>query len=148
MAGLMIFGLLTSDSLAKNRPRGRFFYWGTIKLDSDPLYKERSAPCQNDVAPCVGWGDKGPPDAGLWLRPTGIEESLVWSALPAFILGEMIVHGLSALGVSQVASFFVSVPLLIFVWYYSLGWLIDRWWQRRTRYAHQLASPRSPADVS
>jgi hypothetical protein len=30
-------------------------------------------------------------------------------------------------GASEIWSFMVLMPLLIGVWYYTIGWLIDRW---------------------
>jgi hypothetical protein len=57
------------------------------------------------------------------------------SALPAFLVGVAIVRGLGHLGVNEVWSFFTSMPLLIFAWYYFIGWLIDRLKSRRTQRA-------------
>jgi len=48
------------------------------------------------------------------------------SALPAFIASLVIVTVLGRFGVSQVASFMVSMPLLLAAWYYFVGWRIDR----------------------
>jgi hypothetical protein len=33
---------------------------------------------------------------------------------------------LSNLGIDEVLTFMVSMPILIFAWYYLVGWLIDR----------------------
>jgi hypothetical protein len=52
-------------------------------------------------------------------------------ALPAFLVGTGVVHGLARLGVSEVISFMVSMPLLIFAWFYLVGWLVDRRLRRR-----------------
>jgi hypothetical protein len=44
----------------------------------------------------------------------------------AFLVGVGIVHGLARVGISEVTSFMVSMPLLIFAWFYFVGWLLDR----------------------
>jgi hypothetical protein len=41
----------------------------------------------------------------------------------AFIIGEIVIHGLARLGVSEVTSFMISMPLFIFGWYYSVAWI-------------------------
>jgi hypothetical protein len=53
------------------------------------------------------------------------------SALPAFVVGEFAVHGLGRMGISQVSSFMFLMPVLIFAWYYFIGWLLDRWISKR-----------------
>jgi hypothetical protein len=56
------FALLTYHSLRVNRQSqkatGRYFWWGTIRLDSDPLNRqpERSTPCK-EGSDCVGWDE-------------------------------------------------------------------------------------------
>src|SRR5262249_61488274 len=64
-------------------------------------------------------------DAG-WLA-----KALVISAVPAFIAGAFIVRGLGHLGINEVWTFAVSMPLLIAGWFYLIGWVIDRWRYRR-----------------
>jgi hypothetical protein len=49
------------------------------------------------------------------------------SALAAFIVGAFAVGGLEKLSLSQVSSFVFLMPVLISVWYYFVGWLLDRW---------------------
>jgi hypothetical protein len=49
------------------------------------------------------------------------------SALAAFIVGGFAVGGLEKLSLSQVSSFVFLMPVLISVWYYFVGWLLDRW---------------------
>jgi hypothetical protein len=51
---------------------------------------------------------------------------LMLSALPAFVFGTAVVRGLASLGVSEVWSFAIVMPLLISAWFYFVGWLIDR----------------------
>lgn len=52
-------------------------------------------------------------------------------AIPAFIVGSLVVALSGRLGVSQVWSFMLSMPLLIAAWLYWVGRLIDGW--RRPR---------------
>ena len=63
---------------------------------------------------------------------------LMISAIPAFAVGAIAVGGLGRLGISQVSSFMVLMPLLISTWYYALGLLIDRCVGRKS---HQLQIP-------
>jgi len=47
--------------------------------------------------------------------------------------------GLGRLGVSQVLTFMVLMPVLIFVWYYFIGWLLERGirrWQKPSMPTH------------
>jgi hypothetical protein len=62
----------------------------------------------------------------VWVEPGWLARFLMLSALPAFLVGLGIVHGLSRVGVSQVSSFMISMPLLILAWFYFVGWLLDR----------------------
>jgi len=54
------------------------------------------------------------------------------SALPAFAISVLIVSGLGHLGINENWSFLISLPPLIFAWFYFVSWLVDRWiFQRR-----------------
>jgi hypothetical protein len=64
------------------------------------------------------------------------------TALPAFAAGGVLVRGLGRLGVSQVSTFMVLMPLLIFTWYYFIGRLVDRWRDKRTLTKRKAAFPR------
>jgi hypothetical protein len=57
-------------------------------------------------------------DSGVLAR------ALIFSAIPAFLLGPLITVELGRLGISEVLTFMVSMPLLIGSWFYLLGWLI------------------------
>jgi drug/metabolite transporter (DMT)-like permease len=48
-----------------------------------------------------------------WIEPAPLALLLVLAALPAFVAGVFVFRGLGRLGISEVASFFVSMPLLI-----------------------------------
>jgi hypothetical protein len=50
-----------------------------------------------------------------WIDPGMAAEILMIAAFPAFAVSAVIVGGLGRLGVNQVWSFMISMPLLIFV---------------------------------
>jgi hypothetical protein len=54
-------------------------------------------------------------------------------ALPAFLGTAGIVSGLARLDVSEITSFFVSMPFLTVAWFYFIGWMFDRWHGKRER---------------
>ncbi|MGB9465504.1 MAG: hypothetical protein WBR10_10350 [Candidatus Acidiferrum sp.] len=49
------------------------------------------------------------------------------SAIPAFVVEAVVIGGLGRIGINEIWGFMISMPLLIFAWYYFVGWLIDRW---------------------
>ncbi len=65
--------------------------------------------------------------AGTWVDPGWLDKALLYSALPAFLVEGLLLALLGRLGVNQVITFFVSMPLLIAAWFYFVGWLVDRW---------------------
>lgn len=69
----------------------------------------------------------------IWVDPGHLAKSLVLTALPAFALGAIVVEGLAHVGVSEVWSFGAALPLLIFAWFYSVGWLVDHWFRKRSQ---------------
>ena len=125
VVGLVLFAGVTYDSLRLNseirHPPGQYFYWSFIRLDSDPN------PCKGGNAECISWDH--PYEARI--EPGPLTLLLTLPAFPAFVVGIVIVHGVWRLGISEVTSFFVSMPLLISAWYYFIGWLVDRWRDRR-----------------
>ena len=63
-----------------------------------------------------------------------MQKALVFTAIPAFLVGLAIVRGFARLGVSEVTTFMSTMPLCITLWFYSVGWLFDRWtYKRRVR---------------
>jgi hypothetical protein len=68
----------------------------------------------------------------ILVDPGYLAKSLVLTALPAFALGAVVVRGLAHIGVSEVWSFGAVMPLLIFAWFYFVGWLIDRCVRKRS----------------
>jgi hypothetical protein len=63
---------------------------------------------------------------GIWVDPGTVTRTFMAFAMPAFLLSAVIVGGLRRLGINQIWSFMISMPLLIFGWFYFVGSLIDR----------------------
>ena len=132
--GLLLFAAVTIRSASLNEhdeshPQ-KYFWWSSLRLDTDPLNQHPiapvQAPCPEGKANCAGWELRE-----RWVTPALVDRALVLSALPAFLAGSAIVAGLSKLGVDEVLTFMVSMPILIFAWYFSVGWLLERWSLRR-----------------
>jgi len=86
-------------------------------------------PCRPEITNCSEWWEI----RGVIVDPGPILSTLLLSGLPAFFVTARLVHGLGRLGINEVYTFFVAAPLLLFAWYYFLGWLLDRLWARRKR---------------
>jgi hypothetical protein len=126
LVGLAMFLLVTYHEVQFNhelfrRQNNRYFYWSSIRLDSDPLNRHSKI-----EPPCKPEEDCGFEPLSVWVDPGWPTRVLEYSALPAFVIGVVIVVALSRVGISEVASFLISMPLLIGAWFYLLGWLIDR----------------------
>jgi len=138
--GLSLFIALTHNSLRMNREiqrtPSRYFWWTSIQLDSDPLNrhpKSTTTPCKNGEENCENWELRH-----IWVDPSWMAEFLMLSALPAFVVGTAVVRGLAHLGVSEVWSFMIVMPLLILAWFYFVGWLTDRWVHKRSQRPNML----------
>jgi hypothetical protein len=125
VVGLLLFAGESYRSWQCSRGRctpKRYFHWSAFRLDSDPLNRHPLPPTPrkkglNGFA--VKWD--------IPVEPGWAARSLVLTAVPAFLLGYGVVtKALATVGISEVASFMVSMPLLILAWYYSVGWLLDR----------------------
>jgi hypothetical protein len=132
MIGLILFTAVTYRSMPANEheqeaPR-KYYWWSSLRLDSDPLNKnpQLAVPCANEKQNCSNGEFPNVKIAPRWL-----DRLLIVSALPAFLAGAAIVVVLSKLGLDEVLTFMVSMPILLFVWYYFIGWLIERWSYRR-----------------
>ena len=104
--------------------------WSAIRLDSDPAHRRNRgvAPCEEGKENCVSWDLQD-----TWVDPGLLENFLLLTAFPAFVLGKLFVALLGRLGINQVWSFMLSLPILIFAWYYFIGFLLDRWIRRRAQ---------------
>jgi len=127
IVGLVLFGLVTRDSMRMNsqlhRIPNRYFWWASFRLDSDPLNRRPIDPsrCGGNDENCVQWDL---PDVWVdWGWPT---KSFTVLSIPALAVGVALTLGLGRLGVSEVWTFMISMPLLVFAWYYCVGILIDR----------------------
>ena len=134
--GIILFSVVSYHSLRVNRgiqrAPSRYFWWSATRLDSDPVNKRNwnwgATPCQNSKENCSRWDLET-----IWVDPSLVEQFLILSALPAFIMGGLAVRGLGTIGINQIWSFMLSMPILICAWYYLIGWLLDRWISRRSR---------------
>jgi hypothetical protein len=130
--GLILFADVTYNSFRMNREiqhtPNRYFWWSSTRLDSDPLNRHAldTESCNDSVEKCAGRTTEF-----ILVHPGWIAKSLMLSAFPAFMLGLVIVRGLGRRGFSEVTSFVVLMPLLVFAWYYFVGWVIDRWKYKR-----------------
>jgi hypothetical protein len=135
LIGLILFGAETYDSLSVNRQLhripSRYFWWSSIRLNADPLNKRSRistpASCREATENCTSWDLEN-----IWITPGLLARSLMLSAFPAFMLGVIISLVLGRLGVNEISSFMLSMPLLVFAWYYFVGWLVDRVKQRHS----------------
>ena len=102
----------------------RYFYWGSIRLDSDPLERHPISktviPCKNGEKDCFCWGEPV-----VWIDPGWDEKAFVVSALPALLLTKLAKEAFARFGISSVITFFVSMPLFLSAWFYLIGWWID-----------------------
>lgn len=128
LVGLILFFGETIHSVRFNltnyRSSYRYFWWGATRLDKTPGQLTLPIPCHstsNPIEDCNSWEPEY-----IWTGPSVIEDLLILAALPAFAMGLVIVEGLGRIGVNQVTSFFVSMPVLICVWFYLAGLLADR----------------------
>jgi hypothetical protein len=132
VTGLILFAVVSYRSALANHETqnapGKYLWWSSLRLDSDPLNEHPIpvSPCENAKAKC-GNDDL----ADKKVAPGWSDKLLIISALPAFLAGAGIVMGLSMAGIDEVLSFMVAMPILLFAWYYFIGWLIDRWRRRR-----------------
>ena len=127
--GLILFSAETYHSFRVQREiehvPSRYFWWSAIRLDTDPASKRHEIsrrPCLDDKENCTSWDIQD-----RWVDPGWMQTFLLVSALPAFAIGGLAVRSLGKLGISQLSSFLVLMPILIICWYCFVGWLLDRW---------------------
>ena len=120
--GTILFSVVSYHSLCVDRETpSRYFWWSSIRLDSDPSNRGNwgAMPCQDGKENCWELRNK-------WVDPGLLEEFLMLSALPAFVVGGFAVRTLGTMGINEVSSFMLLMPVLICAWYYFIGWLLDR----------------------
>jgi hypothetical protein len=132
IVGLILFTAVTIRSAKFNahdesHPR-KYFWWSSLRLDTDPLNRHPvpAQPCSDGGQNCAEWMLRA-----QWVTPSIVDRVLAISGLPAFFVGALIVAVCSNLGIDEVLAFMVSMPVLLFCWYYFVGWLIDRWLYKR-----------------
>src|SRR5437879_5402436 len=117
IAGLLLFAGETYESVRMNHRWNspRYFWWSFVRLDADPLNRHRPVvpSCREAAENCNSW------DLPLVIvDPGGLAKLVVWSGLPAFAFGSVIVLSLGRLGINEIWSFMISMPLLLLSWYY------------------------------
>jgi hypothetical protein len=127
--GLIVFSVISYNSFRWHRQYAKdshIFQWSSIHLDSDPLNRHpsifRHPQCPPEQPNCFEWDL-----STLAVEPGFLTRALMLSAFPAFIVGVVVVDLLGRVGVSQVASFMVSMPILIFAWFYLVGRALTKW---------------------
>ena len=134
--GLTLFTFISYGSfrMSKERPilrSGHFFYWGAVRLNSDPLNKHVQPPkpkaCPEGQTGCMEWDPET-----IWIEPGVPQKILILSAIPAFLVEIAFLNAAAKLGISQIPVFFISMPISIFAWFYFIGWLFDRRRYKRT----------------
>lgn len=128
--GLLLFVLEVYDSNRDwkiHASPSRYTWWASIRLDSDPMNRDprsRGINAENRAR----W------DGPLKIVDPGYLANVsFFSGVPAFLASMVITAALGRLGISQVLTFMISTPILLFAWYYVLGWLLDRWRRRSPR---------------
>lgn len=135
IAGLLLFALGTYGSVRFNRLNrayaGKYFYWSSIRLDSDPANRRNDAP-----SPCIAQSPEKPcwESLSIWVDPGWLAKTFIISALPAFLIGRPIVHAFAIFGISEVITFMILMPVLIFAWYYFVAWVFSRLLSRWRRH--------------
>jgi hypothetical protein len=130
LIGLAVYGAETLHSLRVDREihrtPSRYFWWSSIRLDSNPLNKPVPVVkgCEG-VENCSSWDLPN-----MWVSPGVLAKFLMLSAFPAFIVCFLVLSGLRRFGINEFWSFMVCMPLLLFAWYYLVGWMVDRFRNR------------------
>lgn len=125
--GIILFSVVSYHSFrAHRRLPSRYFWWSSIRLDSDPSNSRNWGAIPFQESNENRWELQT-----KWVDPGLLDQFLMLSALPALAVGGGAVRTLGRIGVSQVSSFMLMMPVLIGAWYYLIGWLLDRWTYRR-----------------
>jgi hypothetical protein len=138
LLGLTVFALITYQSATQSREFNknagfhngyeRYFWWSSIRLDSDPLNRRALSAhptCKDNPDGSKDCTFSDP--VGIWIDPGWLVQGITIIALPAFLIGVRAVRVLGRLGVSELRTFMIFMPMLILGWLYLVGWLFDRW---------------------
>jgi hypothetical protein len=123
---IIAFGVESVASFRVNQhlatTRGKYYWWSSIRLDTDPLNKhpEAHAWCKPGQENCQEQF------TFVWIDSSYATRLLEVLALPAFALGGVLVGGLAKFGINEVWSFMALVPFLVVTWFYLVGWLVER----------------------
>lgn len=136
VVGLLLFAVGTCAELRFNRElNSHRYFWGSgIRLDRDPLNRRPLdywyPTCRDAAANC-----EGSEPVAVWVDPGFLSIALFTSGAPGFLVGRLLVRGFGKLGVNELVTFMIAIPLLLAGWYFLLGWLFDwlgyRWRRHR-----------------
>jgi hypothetical protein len=96
------------------------FYWSSIPLSSHPLERRYKLITCNPADVGCQWR------GSVHIDPRLPEKVLIISSFPAFLPGLLITRKLGHFGVSEIRTFVLFMPVLIFAWYYLVSWAIAR----------------------
>src|SRR5581483_7595014 len=83
-------------------------------------------PCNERQENCAAWEP-----ASVWIDSGLGTRVFLICDLPAAAATGMMVRVLGRFNVSQLTTFLISMPVLTFAWFHFIGWLIDRWTNKR-----------------
>jgi hypothetical protein len=83
--------------------------------------------CKEAEENCATWDLKN-----TWVDPGLLDGFLLLTAFPAFILSRLMAGILGTMGINQLTTFMLSMPVLLLLWYYFVGQLLDGWMHRRS----------------
>ena len=141
IVGVALFGLGSYQSIRLNRMLSwhKYYYWLSIPLDRDPLnrWSNTSATCNSQGSDCKVEFDY------IRIDPGPVTKVFMTSAFPAFFAGTALSHTIGRYGASELPTFMIATPVLIFAWYYLLSWcafLLLRLVRKKQRQKHELAT--------
>jgi hypothetical protein len=133
--GVLLFSLVSWQSLRVNREihqhlPNKYFLWSAIRLDTDPANRRNwdMRTCKNGDENCVSWDLKN-----MWVDPGLLDGFLLLTAFPAFVLCRLIVGFLGKMGINEFTSFMLLMPVLLLIWFYFVGRVLDGWIQRKSK---------------
>ena len=134
LIGILLFSVVSWRDFRVNREihehlPNKYFMWSAIRLDTDPANQRKweFGTCREGEKNCVTWDLKD-----TWVDPGVLDGFLLLTAFPAFILGRLTAGMLGTMGINQLTTFMLSTPVLLLLWYYFVGRLLDGWMHRRS----------------